>query len=67
MLFSIVVNKLLSFGHVLMTMGEVEEAEIYYRGLLEELEPTKHSDLARYYEALGVVVDEKRDYDTGLE
>jgi tetratricopeptide (TPR) repeat protein len=60
-------NKLLSFGHVLMTMGKVEEAEIYYKRLLEELEPTNHPDLARCYEALGGVANEKGDYDTSLQ
>jgi tetratricopeptide (TPR) repeat protein len=50
-----------------MTMGKVEEAKIYYRRLLEGLEPTKHSDLVRCYETLGLVADETRDYDASLE
>jgi tetratricopeptide (TPR) repeat protein len=60
-------NKFLSFGHVLMTMGKVEEAEIYYRRLIEELEQTQHADLARCYEALGGVADEKGEYSASLE
>ncbi|CAF0815753.1 unnamed protein product [Adineta ricciae] len=59
-------NQLLSFGHVLMTMGKIEEAEIYYRRLLEDFESNKHTDLARCYEALGNVADEKCDYDMAL-
>jgi tetratricopeptide (TPR) repeat protein len=58
-------NKLLSFGHVLMTMGKVEEAEIYYRRLLDQL-PSNHRDFARCQEALGVVAVEKGDYDSSL-
>jgi tetratricopeptide (TPR) repeat protein len=59
-------NKLLSFGHVLMTMGKVEEAEIYYQRLLDEL-PENHPDIARCYEARGAVADEKGEYDASLQ
>ncbi len=59
-------NKLLSFGHVLMTMGKVEEAEIYYRRLLDEI-PKNHPDHARCFEALGAVADEKGEYDASLQ
>jgi tetratricopeptide (TPR) repeat protein len=60
-------NKLLSFGHVLMTMGKLEEAEIYYRRLLDNSVTGNHPDLARCYEALGAVADEKREYDASLQ
>lgn len=59
-------NKLISFGHVLVTMGKIEEAEIYYRRLLEDLESNRHPDLARCYAALGAVADEKGEYDSSL-
>ena len=59
-------QKLLSFGHVLVTMGKVEEAEIYYRRLLEQL-PKKHPDIARCFEALASIADEKGDYDASIE
>ncbi|CAF1156111.1 unnamed protein product [Adineta steineri] len=60
-------SKLLSFGHVLTTIGKIDEAETYYQRLLEDFEFIKHVDLARCYEALGDVANEKGDYDTSLE
>jgi tetratricopeptide (TPR) repeat protein len=59
-------NKLLLFGHVLMTTGKMEEAEIYYRRLLDEL-PPDHPHLARCYEALGAVADEKGEFNASLQ
>ncbi|CAF2357421.1 unnamed protein product [Rotaria sp. Silwood2] len=59
-------NQLLSFGHVLMTMGKVDEAKIYYQRLHKGL-PPGHPDEARCYEALGSIADEQGDYETGLK
>ncbi len=59
-------NKLLSFGQVLVTMGKMEEAEIYYRRLLEQL-PENHPDIVHCYEGLAAVADEKGEYDSSFE
>ncbi len=59
-------NKLLSFGHVLLTMGKVDEAQIYYERLLNQL-PPDHPDCVRCYEGLAAVADEKKKYDVSLQ
>ena len=56
---------LYSFGHVLRKMGKFDEAEKYYRRLLNEL-PSDHGDIVRCYWGLGDVTDEKGDYDLSL-
>jgi tetratricopeptide (TPR) repeat protein len=59
-------NKLLSFGQVLVTMGKLEEAEIYYRRLIEQ-SPQDHPDIVHCYEGLAAVADEKAEYDASLQ
>ncbi len=56
---------LLSFGHVLRNMGKFDEAENYYRRLLDSL-PTDSQDLGGCYHALGVIAYEKGDYESSL-
>jgi tetratricopeptide (TPR) repeat protein len=58
-------NKLVSFGQVLVTMGKLEEAEIYYQRLLEQ-SPQNHPDIVDCYEGLAAVADEKREYQASL-
>ena len=58
-------TSLYSFGHVLRKMGKFDEAEKYYRRLLNEL-PSDHGDIVRCYWGLGDVTDEKGDYDSSL-
>jgi len=56
---------LLSFGHVLRDMGKFDEAENYYRRLLDSL-PTDSQELGRCYHALGIIAYEKGDYESSL-
>lgn len=58
-------DKLLSFGHVLKTIGDLEEAEIFYQSLLHELSSNDPIH-ARCCEALAGVADEKGEYDASL-
>jgi tetratricopeptide (TPR) repeat protein len=57
---------LLSFGRILRKMSKFDEAEKFYRRLLKEL-PNDHSNLADCHYGLGIVTDEKGDYESSLE
>ena len=57
---------LLSFGRVLRKMSKFDEAERFYRRLLKEL-PHDHPNLADCHYSLGIVIDEKGDYESSLE
>ncbi|CAF3140136.1 unnamed protein product [Rotaria socialis] len=59
-------TQLLAFGHVLITMGNVQEAQIYYDRLLKIL-PSNDPDRARCLEALASLADEKKEYQKSLE
>lgn len=59
-------EQLFSFGHVLMTIGNLDEAEIYYKRLLNGI-PAKNADQARCYKALGKIADERKDYESSLD
>jgi len=57
---------LLSFGKVLRKMSKYDEAEKFYRRLLKEL-PYDHPDIVDCHYGLGIVLDEKGDYESSLE
>ncbi len=57
---------LLSFGHVLRDMGKFDEAENFYRRLLDPL-PTDSQELSRCYHALGIIAYEKGEYESSLD
>ncbi|CAF3773040.1 unnamed protein product [Rotaria sp. Silwood1] len=57
---------LLSFGSVLSDMGKYNDAEKYFRRLLNEL-PHDHNGIADCYHNLGEIALEKGDYDVSLE
>ncbi|CAF4477491.1 unnamed protein product [Rotaria sp. Silwood2] len=59
-------TNLLSLGNVLRKMGKFDLAEKYYRRLLSEL-PSNYPSFSRLYHNLGMVADDKGDYDTSLE
>jgi tetratricopeptide (TPR) repeat protein len=59
-------TRLLLFGHVLVDMGHFNDAENYYRRLLNEL-PSDHTDISHCYHALGKVACEKGDYESSLQ
>ncbi|CAF1601953.1 unnamed protein product [Rotaria magnacalcarata] len=59
-------TQLLAFGHVLITMGNVQEAQIYYDRLLKII-PRNDPDRARCLEALGSLADENKEYQKSLE
>lgn len=55
----------LVFGHVLRKMGKLDDAEKYYYAFLEQF---SYDDLnkAHCYHALGLLADEKSDYESSL-
>jgi tetratricopeptide (TPR) repeat protein len=57
---------LLSFGKVLRKMSKYDEAEKFYRQLLKEL-PYDHPNIVDCHYGLGIVLDEKGDYESSLE
>ncbi|CAF2942188.1 unnamed protein product [Rotaria sp. Silwood2] len=57
---------LLSFGSVLSDMGKYDDAEKYFRRLLNEL-PHGHDGIAHCYHNLGEIALEKGNYDASLE
>ena len=57
---------LLSFGFVLEDMGKLDDAEIYYHRVLNQLSKD-HDDIPRCYHALGEVNLKKGDYDSSLK
>jgi tetratricopeptide (TPR) repeat protein len=59
-------TRLLLFGHVLVDMGQFNDAEKYYHRLLKDL-PSDDKDLPNCYHALGKVACEKGDYELSLE
>lgn len=59
-------TSLYSFGQVLRDMGKFHEAEKYFCRFLNEL-PRNHEDIALCCHALGVLADEKGDYNASLE
>ncbi|CAF1332663.1 unnamed protein product [Rotaria sordida] len=59
-------TSLYSFGQVLRDMGKFDEAMKYIHRFLNGL-PRNHQDIALCYHALGVIADEKGDYDSSLE
>ena len=58
-------DNLLSFGHVLMTMGKIDEAQIYYQRLSEQLSEN-HIHLARCFRELALIAEKKGEYDTSI-
>jgi tetratricopeptide (TPR) repeat protein len=59
-------STLLSFGSAMWRMGKLNEAEKYYRRLLKEL-PSDDSSLGYLYHNLGIVMNDKGDYDISLQ
>ncbi|CAF2387908.1 unnamed protein product [Rotaria sp. Silwood2] len=59
-------TSLYSFGQVLRDMGKFDEAMKYIQRFLNEL-PRNHQDIALCCHALGVIADEKGNYDLSLE
>jgi tetratricopeptide (TPR) repeat protein len=57
---------ILSFGRVLRKMTKLDEAEKFYRRFLKEL-PFDHPNIADCHYGLGIVTDEKGDYESSLE
>ncbi|UJR26371.1 hypothetical protein I4U23_007704 [Adineta vaga] len=57
---------LLSFGKILRKMQKFDDAEKFYRRLLKEL-PHDHINIADCHYNLGLVADEKGDYESSLE
>jgi tetratricopeptide (TPR) repeat protein len=62
----IIETDLLSFGFVLEDMGKLDDAEIYYHRVLNQLSKD-HEDIPRCYHALGEVTQKKGDYDSSLK
>lgn len=58
-------DNLLSFGHVLMTMGKIDEAQMYYQQLSEQLSGN-HVHLARCFRELALIAEKKGDYDKSI-
>jgi tetratricopeptide (TPR) repeat protein len=59
----------IKFGHVLADMGKLDQADQYYRRLLNEL-PSNSStdvDIAHLYGSLGIVASDKGDYNRSLD
>lgn len=56
----------LSFGMVLGEMGKLDEAERYFRRLLNELSPD-HADIAACYHNLGDVLARKGEYQSSIQ
>ncbi|CAF1674772.1 unnamed protein product [Rotaria magnacalcarata] len=59
-------TNLLSLGGVTYRMGKFDLAEKYYRRWLSEL-PSNDPSLSAMYQRLGMVADDKGEYDTSLE
>ena len=59
-------TRLLVFGHVLVDMARFNEAEDYYRRLLEELKDDDSEDRSHCYHALSKIALEKGDYPSSL-
>ena len=59
-------TNLLSLGDVIRNMGKFDLAEKYYRRLLSEL-PSNDPSLSCLYQRLGMVADDKGEYDKSLE
>lgn len=59
-------TKLLLFGNVLLSMGKIEEAEIYYQRLREQLLPNT-SEFARCLEALASIAKDKGEYEASIK
>ena len=59
-------SNLLSFGQALRKLARYDEAEKFYRRLLKEL-PANHPNIVDCYYHLGVLLDEKGDYELSLE
>jgi pentatricopeptide repeat protein len=57
---------LLSFGKILQKMSKYDEAEKFYRRLLKEL-PSDHPNIVDCHYGLGIIMDEKGDYESSLE
>lgn len=57
---------LLSFGKVLRKMSRYDEAEKFYRRLLKEF-PSDHPNFVDCHYNLGLLLDEKGDYESSLE
>ncbi|CAF0751072.1 unnamed protein product [Adineta ricciae] len=66
LLYSTEQMDLLTFGKVLRKMNKFDDAEKFYRRLLKEL-PSNHINLADCHYGLGLVNDEKGDYESSLE
>ena len=60
-------TSLYSFGQVLHGMGKLDAAERYIHRFLDELPRNQQQDFALAYHALGVICEEKGDYDTSLQ
>jgi tetratricopeptide (TPR) repeat protein len=57
---------ILSFGKILRKMNKYDEAEKFYRRLLKEL-PYNHPNIVDCHYGLGIVLDEKGDYESSIE
>lgn len=57
---------LLNFGQILRRMGKFDVAETFYRRLLNELSSNDPLLISLYY-SLGLVLKEKKEYDSSLE
>jgi len=57
---------ILSFGHLLIKMGQINEAEKFFTRLLYELSD-HYQDIADCYYALGCIAMEKKIYDLSLD
>jgi tetratricopeptide (TPR) repeat protein len=58
-------TNVLVFGHLLRKMGKLDYAEIYYHRFLNQLS-SDDSNIAHCYHALGLLADDKGDYESSL-
>ncbi|CAF3606958.1 unnamed protein product [Rotaria socialis] len=64
--FDILDTDLISLGFILEHMNKLDDAEKYYRFVINQL-PKDHNDRDRCYHALGEVTQKKGDYDASLK
>lgn len=58
-------TNILIFGHLLRKMGRLDDAKKYYHRFLAELS-SNDSNIAHCYHALGLLADDKGDYESSL-
>ncbi|CAF1091765.1 unnamed protein product [Rotaria sordida] len=56
-----------SLGLILAQMGKYDEAEKYYRRLLNDINPSNYEDISACYHNLGNLFDDKGDYESSLD